>query len=197
MKSQNDYIFNLYKLRIDSKNRSSFISEGVNNLMISYHNEPGTLVMCVTHEDDIGEVNYIFELYRDDDSYKIHTSSSQFKSYAQFAQRAVKTEEYLRLKLNRSVINKDIVVKERDKYVVQLVEVTMDSDQMLKMSSKNSIANFVGNTEETHWVIVNLFSNKTDMQNNSIEESLRKYAKDYTIHYLKVDLMVGRNLKLE
>jgi Uncharacterized conserved protein len=146
-------IFSLYKLTIDPKNQQAFLAEGVNNLITSYQNESGTLMMVATHEDEAGSVNYIFEMYQDDASYQIHAASPQFQHYAKLAQKVVQSKEIHKLSLERlHTSNQPLEIKGENPYFVRLLEVTVNHNNVkfLKNISKNTVANLVSSVDSNY-----------------------------------------------
>lgn len=194
-------IFSLYKLTIDPKNRQGFLTEGMNNLITSHRNEMGTLMMCATHEDEAGSVNYIFEMYRDEASYQIHAASPQFQRYAEFAQKVVQSKEIHKLNLEMIQTNDQALeIKGENPYFARLLEVTTDYSNLetLKNISRDTIASFVSNIDPGHWVIIDIFQNKLTMKKENISQQLSKISTEYSIHELDIDTMVNQaNLKLE
>lgn len=194
-------IFSLYKLTIDPKNQQAFLAEGVNNLITSYQNESGTLMMVATHEDEAGSVNYIFEMYQDDASYQIHAASPQFQHYAKLAQKVVQSKEIHKLSLETlHTSNQPLEIKGENPYFVRLLEVTVNHNNVkfLKNISQNTVANLVSSVDSNHWVIIDIFKDKSAMQEINVNQYLSQISAEYTIHELKVDTMVSQaNLKLE
>lgn len=194
-------IFSLYKLTIDPKNQQAFLAEGVNNLITSYQNESGTLMMVATHEDEAGSVNYIFEMYQDDASYQIHAASPQFQHYAKLAQKVVQSKEIHKLSLERlHTSNQPLEIKGENPYFVRLLEVTVNHNNVkfLKNISKNTVANLVSSVDSNHWVIIDIFKDKSAMQEINVNQYLSQISTEYTIHEFKVDTMVSQaDLKLE
>ncbi|GEO56923.1 putative quinol monooxygenase [Companilactobacillus bobalius] len=194
-------IFSLYKLTIDPKNRQDFLAEGMNNLITSHRNEAGTLMMCATHEDEAGSVNYIFEMYQDEASYQIHAASPQFQRYAKFAQKVVQSKKIHKLNLETLHANDQVLeIKDENPYFARLLEITTDYSKLevLKSISQNTIASFVSNIDSDHWVIIDIFQNKSTMEKVNISQQLSKISAEYSIHELNIDTMVSQDdLKLE
>lgn len=194
-------IFSLYKLTIDPKNRQDFLAEGMNNLITSHRNEAGTLMMCATHEDEAGSVNYIFEMYQDEASYQIHAASPQFQRYAKFAQKVVQSKKIHKLNLEILHANDQVLeIKDENPYFARLLEITTDYSKLevLKNISQNTIASFVSNIDSDHWVIIDVFQNKSTMEKVNISQWLSKISAEYSIHELNIDTMVSQgDLKLE
>lgn len=195
MNSQDEPIFSLYKLTIDPQDKSAFQSEGVNNLITSHRNELGTLFMCATREDETGEVNYIFELYKDAASYQVHAASPQFQRYAKFAQKTVQAKEITHLNLKRLLTDQQSKeIQGENPYVASLLEVTLDPNkvELLDKLSKNTVASFVSNLDTDHWIVINIFPDIMTMKNSKISQKLLEISHEYELHYLKIDTMVSQ-----
>lgn len=78
-------ITRLFRLVADAAQLESFAEVGQHNLLTSIENEAGTLSMSATHLPDDPSVNYVFEIYADQDAYEVHASSPQFKAYGAMA----------------------------------------------------------------------------------------------------------------
>lgn len=194
-------IFSLYKLTIDPKNRQAFLTEGMNNLIASHRNEAGTLIMCATHEDEAGSVNYIFEMYQDEASYQAHAASPQFHRYAKLAQKVVQSKEIHKLNLETiHTSDQTLEIKGENSYFARLLEITTDYSKLktLKNIAQNAIASFVSNIDPDHWVIIDIFQNKSTMERINIRQQLSKISTEYSVHELNIDTIVSQaNLKLE
>lgn len=78
-------ITRLFKLGRKLDNAEEFNRVGEKNLTTSIETEPGTLAMYSTHLPDDPAMCYVFEVYADDDAYRVHASSEQFKAYVAMA----------------------------------------------------------------------------------------------------------------
>lgn len=207
-------IFRMYKLMIDRTDRKVFASEGTHNMTTSIQNEAGTLAMFATHEDGAGTTNYIFELYQDSDSYRVHADSPQFKQYGQVAQKVLTGREVHELKL-RFLNTKEAPLKVSgvNDYAVHLAEITIAKKsvkqfhEQLNQALTDAIANEAGtlacyaattDDSQTDWVILSVYRD-VSAQNVHAEKTNPELAKlivSQNNHQLHVDTMVSQG-KLE
>lgn len=82
-------IVRYFELTTDPNQQQAFDDVGVENLSKSIETESGTLAMYASHKADELNLNYVFEIYQDDDAYQIHTQSPQFKKFVEVAKTAV------------------------------------------------------------------------------------------------------------
>ncbi|ABR74890.1 hypothetical protein CBG46_08455 [Actinobacillus succinogenes] len=78
-----------FELTTEPERQAAFDAVGVENLSTSVEKEPGTLAMYALHQTDAPNVNYVFEIYQDDDAYRIHSRSPQFEKFVETAKTAV------------------------------------------------------------------------------------------------------------
>lgn len=207
-------IFRMYKLMIDRTNRTVFAKEGTHNMTTSIQNEAGTLAMFATHEDGAGTTNYIFELYKDTDSYQVHADSPQFKQYGQVAQKILTGREVHELQLQfLNTKEAPLKVSGVNDYAVHLSEITIAKQsgksfqEKLQKALNDSIANETGtlacfaattDDSQTDWIILSVYRD-VSAQNEHAEKTNPELANlivsqnNYQLH---VDTMVSQG-KLE
>lgn len=78
-------LFRLFKLTADRNRLEEFAQVGHHNLTTSIKTEAGTLAMYTAQDPSDSAVNYVVEVYRDEDSYLRHVTSEQFQAFASFA----------------------------------------------------------------------------------------------------------------
>lgn len=83
-------VVRFFELTTDIEEQDNYKEVGVENLTISIKNEKGTLAMYSAHKKDEPNINYVVEIYENEDAYKIHTNSSQFKKFVEVAKTAIK-----------------------------------------------------------------------------------------------------------
>lgn len=83
-------IVRFFELKTDIKEQTNYVQIGIENLTISIKNEKGTLAMYTSHKKDDNSLNYVFEIYENEDAYRIHTNSVHFKKFIEIAKTAVK-----------------------------------------------------------------------------------------------------------
>ena len=71
----------LFILTCDPKGQDEFNRVGENNLLVSIEKEEGTLAMYAAHDPQNPSVNYVFEVYKDEDAYQIHAHAEQFLAF--------------------------------------------------------------------------------------------------------------------
>jgi len=207
-------IFRMYKLMIDRTDRQAFVKEGTDNMTTSIKNEAGTLAMFATHEDGAGTTNYIFEMYQDSDSYKIHADSPQFKHYGQVAQKILTNREVHELQL-QFLNTKEAPLKASgvNDYAVHLSEITIAKEsvqqfrEQLAKALAESVTNEAGalsiyaattDDRQTDWIILSVYRD-VSAQNEHAEKTNPELAKlivGQNNHQLHVDTMVSQG-KLE
>ncbi len=86
-------IMRLFKLTTKKDKQTIFHEVGVENLTKSIKNEKGTLSMYAANIKDNKNINYVLEIYKDEDSYKIHAKSDQFQKYVNMATNSLDDRE--------------------------------------------------------------------------------------------------------
>ncbi|WP_300558065.1 antibiotic biosynthesis monooxygenase family protein [Companilactobacillus sp.] len=206
-------LFRMYKLTINADDRDKFVEEGEHNLLTSVRNEPGTLAMYATHEDEAGTTNYVFEIYLDEERYQVHANSPQFKSYSQLAQQVITDREVHQLHPAYLSISNGFEVAGINYSPVELYDLTIAKDKVKHLKhllSEEGVASFEElrgfstfnvasvDEDETHWIILTIFKDRAN-QNKSkswLLDLLNDSTAKYQLHQLVVDTMVSQD-KLE
>ncbi len=71
----------LFILTCAPEGQDEFNSVGENNLFVSIEKEEGTLGMFSAHDPEDRRVNYVFEIYKDEDAYQVHAHAEQFLAF--------------------------------------------------------------------------------------------------------------------
>lgn len=79
MKLKQTPILRLYKLETNKEDHAKFVKAGQHNMLTSQENEPGTLFMQTSHNEET--TNFVVECYQDEASYDAHANSKQFKDF--------------------------------------------------------------------------------------------------------------------
>lgn len=201
-------IFRMYKLTISKDDREKFIEEGKHNLTTSIQNEPGTLAMYSSHEDDSGTTNYIFEIYQDIEHYQIHADSPQFKSYGEVAKQILKGREIFELTPEFLFIDQEYQVSGLNNFVFQLYDFTIDESKVKhikhlldeELVSSYDIAKGIAtfhaaalNVEQTHWIFLIIYKDQAvvNVAGNRVAELLSDAGAEFTFRNLKLDIIVS------
>ncbi|PLT11786.1 antibiotic biosynthesis monooxygenase [Lactobacillus crispatus] len=83
MKLKQTPILRLYKLETNKEDHAKFVKAGQHNMLTSQENEPGTLFMQTSHDEET--TNFVVECYQDEASYDTHANSKQFKDFTDVA----------------------------------------------------------------------------------------------------------------
>jgi len=203
-------IFRMYRLTVAPDDRQSFVKEGNHNMLTSHQNESGTLAMYATNADEGGTINYIFELYKDLDSYQVHANSPQFKQYGQLAQKVLKeremrelTPEYLMSKPTAFAISGE------NDYVGQLLEFQLKENTISQFEKQLPIImkqlietdngpqiSYAATTDESkeHWILLNVYPDQASLKaDTSILEPLNDLITVQNSQQLQIDTMVGQS----
>lgn len=149
-------IFRMYKLVIEPKDRQAFVEEVENNFTVSHKNEPGTLLMYATHSDEVGAVNYVFELYLNKKSYRIHADSSQFKRYGKLAQKIIKKKELFELEPILLSSPKNLEIVGKNPYSIRMTKLKVEDSQidLLLRQTKGELTAFHLAKLDNYWLIL-------------------------------------------
>lgn len=189
-------IFRMYHLTIAQQDQPAFASEGTHNMFTSFENEPGTLMMYATHDDELGESNFVFELYQDMNHYQIHADSPQFKQYGQLAQKVLTGREMFELHPELIMTTDSIKTNGKNEHMV-LSEFTLNSDADEFQNNLNKLTtNDIGtavyvatkNKQKGEWISLEV--NPAD--NSVLQQLIQKFQITKTKRDLIVDTMVNR-----
>ena len=128
MNIKNTPIMNFYHLTINPDERDNFLKAGKENMLTSIQQEDGVYFMSSASEGK--DSNYIFEIYKDEESYQNHINSKQFKDYQAIAKDAVDDTDSFNLTPQFIGTNyQDLCVDKDNNYVVNMAKITLvDSD---------------------------------------------------------------------
>ncbi len=92
-------IFNVFELGIQQGKNAQYDTVGENNIRTSIQDEKGTLAMYSVKQKDDPNMAYMVEIYVDDEAYKVHTGSAQYKAFLT-ASPQILTDHKKRITLN-------------------------------------------------------------------------------------------------
>lgn len=84
-----------FKLEVNPSHQQALDDVGMENLSKSVQNEIGTLSMYFTKDKANPNNNYVVEVYKDIDAYKVHTKSEQFAHFVTVAKDAILRREVI------------------------------------------------------------------------------------------------------
>lgn len=83
-------VVRIFEIQSDTAQQARFNRVGEANLTESVQTESGTLAMYAAHKTGDAAQNVVLEIYRDDNAYRIHRNSAQYRAYAQMAKEVVR-----------------------------------------------------------------------------------------------------------
>lgn len=201
MKLTQPPIFRMYHLTIEHKDQKAFVAEGTHNMFTSIENEPQTLAMYATHSDELGESNFIFELYQDSDSYQVHANSPQFKRYGQLAQQVLVGRHMYELHPQLLLTSDNDIKVNGSDVPVTLTEFTLKSDKIdtFKNNLQQLVPANIGKAiyvatqgdSETNWISLEV----GDLNDQSIlQQLIQENQKTFSQRHLIFDTMVSQPL---
>lgn len=197
MKLTETPIFRMYHLTIAAEKREAFLKAGVNNLLTSHQNEPGTLAMYATHLDEKGIDNFVFELYQNEAAYQVHANSSQFKAYGQVAQQAVTGKSLQELRPKYIKTNQvDMTIRGKNDYLLKLTTFKADNQTIEKIlndlsSANESVTYYLAAVDETkqQWLSLELMDG---MEVPLLDPTVFEPVTDRKTKLLQVDTLVSQ-----
>ncbi|PGH21199.1 antibiotic biosynthesis monooxygenase [Fusobacterium polymorphum] len=119
-------IVRFFELTTDPQKRANYSQVGVENLTTSIKNEKGTLAMYTSHKKDDPNLSYVVEIYENEDAYKIHANSPQFKKFSEMAKTTLIGRKVFETNPQFLAEKPEALYVEKNKdYQVNLAEVTV------------------------------------------------------------------------
>lgn len=78
-------VVRLFELQTPPQEAARFAETARQTLLFAHENEPGTLFMHALRKAGDAQLNYLFEMYRDEAAYRQHTESAAFRHYRAIA----------------------------------------------------------------------------------------------------------------
>lgn len=131
MNIKNAPIMNFYHLTVNPDEKDNFLKAGKENMFTSIQKEDGVYFMSSASEGK--DSNYIFEVYKDEESYQNHINSKQFKAYQAVAKDAVDETDSFNLTPQFIGTNyQDLRIDKNNNYVVNMAKITLVDDDLEK-----------------------------------------------------------------
>lgn len=208
-------IFRMFKLSIDSKDKERFSSIGKRNLLSSIQTEADTLAMYATHAEENENSNYIFEIYRNLSAYNIHANSHHFAEYAAMAKDAVTHREMISLvpELLLEQVT-PLLLSDHSDYLVRLAEIELSLDSIDKFRSivffemkeslakeSNILAMYAATVENqpNKWIFFEIYRNIHAYELHRQTQHFKKYIEETSsmvikkgLHNLIADILVNQ-----
>lgn len=119
-------IVRIFELTTDITRQNQYKAVGIENLTTSIKTEDGTLAMYTSHKKDNPSINYVVEIYENEEAYKNHAASAHFKKFVEMAATVVKGRKVFETEPQfLAEKKKAIYVEKNAKYNIRLAEITV------------------------------------------------------------------------
>ena len=191
---QDSPIVKFFELTIDTGKQANYKQVGVENLTISIKNEKGTFAMYTAHKKDEPDINYVVEIYENEDAYKIHENSSQFKKFVEVAKTAVKERKvfkttpqflaekkeplYIEKSKEQKVILAEVIVsvdknEEFKKHVLEELKQAIEKEKDILLAYALTLKD-----EPNKWYFFEVYKNNTAFLEHRNSDCVKKYTEN-------------------